>query len=98
MKKKVLELKAIQEAARILKAIGHPVRLRIIECLDLNGEMNVSGLLSEVPVSQAELSKQLAFLKSRGIVESRTDGNFRRYSIAFEGVIHVLDCVRKHHR
>lgn len=97
MKKTALELKAIKEASLVLKSIAHPVRLRVIEALDLGGEMTVSQLLEKIPVTQAELSKQLALLKSRGILRSAVDRNYRLYSIAFPGVINVLDCIRKHH-
>lgn len=97
MKKTTLDLEVIHQAALTLKAIGHPLRLKIIERLDLAGSMTVTELLKEIPVSQAELSKQLSLLKRRGLVKSSVNRNYRVYCIAFPGVIHLLDCIRKHH-
>ncbi len=98
MKKKPLDASVIRQAAAILKAIGHPVRLRIIECLEQYPGSSVSALLEKIRLPQAELSKHLAFLRSHGILKSETRGNFRIYSIAYPGVVHVLDCIRNHHK
>ena len=96
MAKKELSINVIQKAAVTLKAIGHPVRLRIIELLDKHKEMSVTSLLEKIDVEQAVLSKHLAHLKKKGILNCSVNGNFRLYSIAYPNVVHVLNCMRTH--
>ena len=39
-----ISVDVVQDASRVLRCIGHPVRLRIIELLDNRGELNVSAV------------------------------------------------------
>lgn len=65
-----------------LKALGHAVRLQILEeLLKDKGEHNVSSIQKIVKISQSALSQHLALLKSRGFVVSKTNGVERIYSI-----------------
>ena len=43
-----ISLRAVQDAALVLKCIGHPARLRIIELLDLEGELKVGAIQEEI--------------------------------------------------
>lgn len=92
---KKLDLKVIRHAAAVLRVIGHPDRLRIVEALE--GEAKpVKALVEELGLSQVLVSKHLAVLKDKGIVSCRAAANLRFYSIAYPNVIHVLNCVRSH--
>lgn len=65
-----------------LKALGHGVRLQILEeLIRANGECNVSSLQKIVKISQSALSQHLSLLKTRGFVLSKTSGVERLYSI-----------------
>lgn len=63
------------------KAIGHPVRQRILEELRKNGELNVADLVKKMGLAQATVSHHLALLKKSGAVKIRTDGASSYYSI-----------------
>lgn len=88
-----IEIKTIQRAARVLRTIGHPDRLRIVEALEASRK-SVKELMRDLRLSQVGVSKHLAVLKKEGIVRSDASANFRHYSILNRNVVHVLDCLR----
>ncbi len=92
---KKIELQNIRNAARVLRAIGHPERLRIVEALE-GSSKSVKVLMRELGLSQVSVSKHLAELKKHRIVRSRAESNFRHYSITYPNVIHILNCLRTH--
>jgi DNA-binding transcriptional ArsR family regulator len=59
--------------ARDFKALGHPVRLAILDALR-GGEQCVCHLESALGMRQAYISQQLAVLKEAGIIRERRDG------------------------
>jgi ArsR family transcriptional regulator, virulence genes transcriptional regulator len=57
----------------ICKALGHPLRLAIVDRLS-DQETSASNLISDLEISKASLSKHMAQLDHGGIVESRREG------------------------
>lgn len=94
---KKISIQSIRNAARVLRVIGHPDRLRIVEALEASSK-SVTELRKELGLAQAVVSKHLAVLKRQAIVRSATVSNFRHYSIAYRNVVSVLNCVRSHGR
>ena len=84
----------LQQAAEILKALGHPLRLRIVELLERR-ELTVTELRRALGAPQAHTSQQLGRLRVLGLVRTRRDGNRVYYSIANPAVIKVVHCLRK---
>lgn len=96
MEYKRLDPKILQDAAKMLKSVAHPLRLRIIESLDIHRDMTVSELMKYLREEQVAVSKALGYLKKSGIVKSMVEGNTRVYRIAYPNVLNLLDCIRKH--
>ena len=53
--------------SELLKALGHPVRLRMVEGL-LKHECNVNKIVKALNLPQSTVSQHLGILKNRGIV------------------------------
>jgi DNA-binding transcriptional ArsR family regulator len=53
--------------AEFFKALAHPIRIRIIDCLR-NGEKGVNELSDILRIEPANVSQQLAILRVRNIV------------------------------
>jgi len=68
--------------ALVLKACGHPLRLKILCAIQKGEETCVSELWNCLEQPQPVVSQHLAVLKRRGIVASQVQGNRRVYSIA----------------
>lgn len=67
--------------AAVLRALGDPTRIRLIEVLNDRGGATVSALAACVPVSQQRVSQQLAVLYEAGIVRRRREGMWVRYEL-----------------
>jgi DNA-binding transcriptional ArsR family regulator len=70
----------LRDAAEMLKAIAHPIRLDIVISLE-NYEMNVNTLVDTLEIPQAKLSKHLAILHANHIISLRRDGRSHYYSL-----------------
>ncbi|MEZ5365508.1 MAG: metalloregulator ArsR/SmtB family transcription factor [Bryobacterales bacterium] len=69
------------ELAELLKALGHPDRVRLVE--ELNGsEKDVQTLSDTLGVRQARVSQHLAVLRASNVVEDRRDGRHVLYRLA----------------
>ena len=66
---------AQNKTSMLLKALGHPARVAIIEHL-LKAKTCVCGdIVSELPLAQATVSQHLKELKNAGIVKGTVEGN-----------------------
>ncbi|MGH2906990.1 MAG: ArsR/SmtB family transcription factor [Solirubrobacterales bacterium] len=75
--------------AEFFKALGHPLRVRLLELL-IDGERSVGDLLEDVDAEQSHLSQQLGVLRRSGFVVSRRDGSSVLYSLADERIAELL--------
>ena len=83
----------LDRASRVIRVLGHPLRLRILNLLE-GAERNVTQLVLATGVSQAAVSQQLRILRSEGIVDDRRDGPRVFYRITEPKVSRILDCIR----
>ncbi len=85
----------VSEVASLLKACGHPLRLKLLCAIERGEEACVSELWNCLEESQPVVSQHLAVLKKRGIVSSQVQGNRRVYTIVNP---FVRDLVNSLHR
>ncbi|MBF8289264.1 MAG: transcriptional regulator, ArsR family [Chloroflexi bacterium] len=83
----------MERAARVIRVLGHPLRLRLLEALEA-GERNVTDLVAASGASQALVSQHLASLRAEGVVGFRRDGPRVYYRITEPKVHRILDCIR----
>ena len=62
-------------ASRALKALGHPLRLKILCILAGAQEISVQDLVEMVGTSQSNISQHLSIMRDKGILGSRKDAN-----------------------
>lgn len=60
--------------SELLKALGHPVRLRIVEGLMGGDECNVNKIVENLGIPQSTVSQHLKLLKTNGIISFRKEG------------------------
>lgn len=78
--------------ADILKALGHPTRLRIVATL-CEGERTVSGLAETLALPQAIVSQQLRILRMSGLVEAARKEGFALYRLAEPRLRQLVKCL-----
>jgi DNA-binding transcriptional ArsR family regulator len=66
--------------ADILKTLGHPVRIRILESL-LDADKCVSAIWANLDLPQSTVSQHLSLLRSKGIVQHERCGSKVRYFV-----------------
>lgn len=89
-----IELGVLERASRVIRVVGHPLRLRLLERLEA-GERNVTDLVQATGVGQAMVSQQLKILRAEGVVGDRRDGARVFYHITEPKVSRILDCIRE---
>jgi len=82
----------LQLKAEVFKAMGHPIRLGVIEFLK-DGEKCVCEIVEQVGTEISNVSKHLAILKKAGIVLDRRDGMKIMYSLTMPCAIDFARCV-----
>ncbi len=79
--------------AEVAKALGHPVRLEIINLLEPGEEKCVCKLVEALGCEQPVVSKHLAVLKSAGLIVSRKEGTKTFYRLRAPCVKEFLACI-----
>jgi DNA-binding transcriptional ArsR family regulator len=87
-----LQKERLRMKAEIFKAMGHPIRLGVIEFLQ-DGEKCVCEIVDHVGTEISNVSKHLSVLKRSGIVSDRRDGLKIMYSLAMPCALDFGKCV-----
>lgn len=91
----ILTESAVEDTALILRCLGHPLRLRILDVLEKDGESTVTRIYEALGVEQAVASQHLTTMWDKGILRRRKDGVHVFYGIADDRALKVLACVRQ---
>ena len=75
--------------AQLFRALGHPVRIRILELLS-DHERTVGDLQAELSLDSSSTSQHLAALRQQGVLESRRAGTSVYYCIRDARVSQLL--------
>ena len=87
-----LNISFFESASKVLKALGHPERLKIIEYLQL-GEKTVGDIQNEIGLAQPVTSQHLRYMKSNNILASRRQGTSTYYMLASDMIRKLLECM-----
>jgi len=87
----------LEGAARMLKALGDPSRLRIVSAL-AGGEMCVCDLAAYTGLSESAVSHHLRRLRDLALVKPRRDGQILYYSLDDEHVSGLVAGILEHVR
>jgi DNA-binding transcriptional ArsR family regulator len=91
------EIKAVKfdREAEVFKALGHPIRLKIVYGLVKVGGCNVKNMQECLGLHQATVSQHLIHLKSRGIITSTRHGLEMVYTVDDSWAQCVIDNIEK---
>ncbi len=71
----------INESARILKALGNPARLKMIQLLLHSKQCTCGDFLEYMPLAQSTVSKHISELKNAKLITGKNKGNNIYYSL-----------------
>lgn len=83
----------IETAARALKAIAHPLRLKIL-CVLGEQEACVQDIVDAVGTSQSNISQHLAILREKGVLLTRKDANRVFYRVGDQRTLQLVVMMR----
>ena len=83
----------IDRASRSLKAMSHPLRLKIL-CTLGDREVSVQEIVDYVGTSQSNISQHLAILRDKGILASRKDANRVYYHVDDPRTLALISMMR----
>ena len=83
----------VNRASRSLKAMSHPLRLKIL-CTLGEQEVSVQDIVERVGTSQSNISQHLAILRDKGILDSRKDANRVYYRMVDSRTLKLIDMMR----
>jgi len=86
--------KDIDQASRALRAIAHPLRLKIL-CVLGDGEVSVQDIVESVGTSQSNISQHLGMLRDKGVLGSRKEANKVYYHMADSRILKVLEMMQE---
>ena len=72
---------ADEELATFAKALGHPVRVRILRMLAQRDARMCSHIVDELPLAQSTVSEHLRILRTAGLVQVNESGPRAGYCI-----------------
>jgi ArsR family transcriptional regulator len=83
-----------QFKAEFFKALGHPLRVRILELLR-GGPLSVTQIQEAIGAPLSSVSQQLAVLRGRNIVVTQRRGTTIIYAVADPELFELLDAARR---
>jgi len=84
----------IERASRSIKAMSHPLRLKIL-CSLGDKEVSVQDIVEMVGTSQSNISQHLAILRDKGILASRKDANRVYYRVGDSRTLRLISMMRE---
>jgi len=85
--RKLLELKA-----QVLQAIGHPIRLAVVDLLK-DGPMCVCEIAERVGAERSNVSRHLSVMLKAGVLGAHKDGLKMIYELKTPCVLDFMSCV-----
>jgi len=93
MGKTKLDIQKLEEAAKKLRAIAHPLRIAIIGLLEDNKSLSVTEIHEKLQVEQAITSHHLGILKDKGVLKSERRGKNIFYELKHSQISKIVGCI-----
>lgn len=93
MKVKDIDIEKLENAANMLKAMSHPVRIAILSLLEDDKKLSVTEIYEHLKIEQAVASHHLVILKDKGILVSKRDGKNIYYCLKHNSLSKIIECI-----
>jgi len=93
VKKLIDKEEDVVQAAQAMKAIAHPLRLKIL-CVLGEREVSVQDIVDQVGTSQSNISQHLSILREKGVLLTRKDANRVYYRIGDPRTLKLVGMMR----
>ena len=83
----------LQYSCELMRALAHPLRLRILEFIDDHGTIHVNKIYNTLKLEQSITSQHLRILRLAGVVSAEKKGKYMTYSINYDVVSKASNAV-----
>src|SRR6056297_2888638 len=90
---KDLNPEQLDEAANMLKAIAHPLRIAILSHLEGDKKLTVTQIHELLEIEQSTASHHLGILKDKGVLCSKREGKNTFYFLKDKNLSNIVNCV-----
>lgn len=83
-------------SSELLRALAHPLRMKLLDFIDKNPAINVNKIYSTLKLEQSITSQHLRVLRDAGLVIAQRSGKFIHYVIDYELVARAVEAIRQY--
>ncbi len=92
---KDINIENLEQAAGMLKAMAHPLRMAILTLLEDGKRLSVTEIHERLKIEQSTASHHLGILKDKGVLLSKREGKSTFYFLKNNNLSTILECVSK---
>ncbi|MDQ3141528.1 MAG: metalloregulator ArsR/SmtB family transcription factor [Bacteroidota bacterium] len=81
-------------SCELMRALAHPLRLKILEYIDRSGNVNVNKIYNALKLEQSVTSQHLSVLRLAGVIQTEKIGKFVHCKINYECVYKAQQAVQ----
>jgi DNA-binding transcriptional ArsR family regulator len=92
---KLVNNKKLESASSVMRAITHPLRLKLIGFIDQSRRVNVNKIYKSLKMEQSVASQHLRILREDNLVKAERNGKLIFYSVNYAKLQDIADGVAK---
>ncbi|MEO0731930.1 MAG: metalloregulator ArsR/SmtB family transcription factor, partial [Bacteroidota bacterium] len=91
--KSIIQDAELEVSTEVLRALAHPLRMRILEFIDRNDMINVNRIYSALELEQSITSQHLRILRQAKLVETERRGKFIHYRLHYNKLFNTIRAI-----
>ncbi len=91
-----LDIERLQESAEIMRALAHPLRMKILEFIDQQGSTHVNKIYNTLQLEQSITSQHLRVLRLARLVHTKREGKYVYYSINYPKLERIVRAINRY--
>jgi len=92
---KLVNNKKLEGASSVMRAITHPLRLKLIAFIDQSRRINVNKIYKSLKMEQSVASQHLRILREDNLVKAERNGKLIFYTVNYTKLQAIADGVAK---
>ena len=89
-----IPLDKLEVSSELLRALAHPLRLKILAFIDSQKTINVNQIYTSLSLEQSIVSQHLRVLRQADLVKTERDGKFIHYSVDYARIEKAVRAIR----
>lgn len=85
----------LQLSTDILRALAHPLRMKILSFIDQNEVINVNKIYNTLKLEQSITSQHLRILRTAGLVITVREGKYIHYKVDYDRLQNTVMAIDK---